>query len=182
MPGVRPLSEATVRRMFMSMRIRAGCVTVLIIFGIAYLVNAQQVIPKSMTKEEIEKELASGAPIRGEILQGEKRLCSFDSAKASGISVKMAGTKPSGWARTGTAPTLAVVLTAGSDPRRLVLVKDGALDSPLVTAFVPSRGDALRFELRFDRKLPAGDYEFAISSGQILLFPQCGFTVTGSQP
>jgi hypothetical protein len=159
---------------------RATWIALAITLGIAHVASAQDVTPTAMTKEEIEKELNSAPAISGEVLYSGKRLCSLDSTKASGISVKLAGTKPSTWVRTGGTPSLALRLAAQGDAKRIVLVKDGALDSPVLVRFIRSRENPSHYELHFDKPLPPGDYEFAISSGKILLFPQCGFSVTTS--
>jgi hypothetical protein len=157
---------------------RAAWVALAITLGVAYVASAQDVTPTAMTKEEIEKELNSAPAIRGEVLYNGKRWCSLDSTKASGIPVKLAGTKPSTWVRTSGTPSLALTLAAQGDVKRIVLIQHGAHDSPVLVRFIRSRENSLHYDVRFDKPLPAGDYEFAISSGKMLLFPQCGFSVT----
>ena len=160
---------------------RAFWVVFAISFAIGQVASAQDVKPKAMTREEIEKELEKNkVPVRGQVLQAGKVLCSLDSSKAQGFSAKSAGGNATTWGRTGPLPALALRLTPGSDLNRIVLVKHGALDSPLRIVFARSPGNALQYDLKFERPLSPGDYEFAISSGSLLLFPQCGFTVTTS--
>ena len=78
---------------------------------------------------------------------------------------------------TGNSPELVVKLSDGDDPGRLLLVKAGAMDSPIRMVFVSTPSQPSHYTISFDKPLEAGKYEFAVLMGQLVMYLRCGLTV-----
>ena len=141
--------------------------------------GAQEVQSRAMTREEIERELGKDAPVRGQLLHAGKLLCNLDST--SGMPMELQATKPRSWLRVDPNPRFTLRLRSKNDVSRVHVIRGGPADSiaVLVNA-VP--GGAPTYQLQFGSPLPDGDYEFAVSQGNMLLYPSCGFTVRRSDP
>jgi hypothetical protein len=132
-----------------------------------------------MTKEQIEKELSTSPPLRGQILCDGKLLGAFDSEKrgfghpAQAFGEDLLATSVC----TSRNPRITVVVSRGGDPKRIQLVRMGRADAKISMGYVRAPEDASRYILHFDRPLPPGEYEFAVTKGTLLIFLRCGVSV-----
>jgi hypothetical protein len=139
--------------------------------------RGQEVVPRAMTAEEIAKELESAAPMKGAMLHEGKLFCPFDSEKAQTLPEGNGLGQPATRVRTSPRPNLAVKLSRGSDPKRLLLVKDGKLDDDVAMRIASNPKDPSTYTVTFDKPLEAGKYEFALMQGKLVLWLRCGVTV-----
>ena len=163
----------------MSTRRAFGVAVLAVLLVPALAASAQQVQPRALTREEIERELAAGAPVRGQVLHGGRMLCSLDST--SGVPARFHGTRPRAWLQLDRHPQFTLRLRSEADLGRIHVIREGTSDSVAVL-ITPVPGARTTYTLRFSRPLADGDYQFAVTRGDLLLYPQCGFTVRGPRP
>jgi hypothetical protein len=155
-----------------------GVIIVVAMAGAALGVYGQEVVPRAMTTEDIMKELKSVPPMKGEILHDGKVVCAFDSEKAQSMPEGPLFPQPAKRVQTGKSPKLVIKLSRGDDPKRLLLVKSGAMDSKIQMTLASTPKEPSQYTVSFDKPLEAGNYEFAIMEGQLVLWLRCGLTVT----
>jgi hypothetical protein len=158
-------------------RLHVAAMSLLLLAPVA--APAQEVQPKAMTREEIERELRLAAPVHGQVLYDGRLFCLLDST--SGVPARFHGTPARAWLEVGRQPQFTVRLQSASDLSRIHVERDGPSDSVAVIVS-PTPGARTTYTIRFSRPLADGDYQFSISRGEMLLYPQCGFTVRGSRP
>ena len=138
----------------------------------------QDVVPRAATQEEIEKQLEKGTPIMGKIFYNNKIICSFDSEKGGyGSSTRfLYPGKIDKWVHTSKEPTMDVSFSKGDDPSQLLLITSTELDTQklLIFSSKPKKG---AYTLHFNKPLSAGEYEFAVKKGNMVIFLGCGFVV-----